>query len=102
MQLLDSVRSSNGALLRADVAFVAHDVPALGYAVYRLLPLRTPAAAAKILTDQFRQELPADADARARALGRTIPEVVTIASLVEREAKADDERALMAGVYYNR
>ncbi len=62
----------------------------------------TPAAAAKILTDQFRKELPADAVPRARALGRTIPQVVTIASLVEREAKADDERALMAGVYYNR
>ena len=68
-----------------------------------LMPLDvTPAAAAKILTDQFRQELPSDAGARARALGRTIPEVVTIASLVEREAKSDDERALMAGVYYNR
>jgi UPF0755 protein len=68
-----------------------------------LMPLDvTPAGAAKIMTDQFRKELPADADARARVLGRTVPEVVTIASLVEREAKADDERALMAGVYYNR
>jgi UPF0755 protein len=62
----------------------------------------TPVAAAKVMTDQFRKELPDDADARARALGRSIPEIVTIASLVEREAKADDERALMAGVYYNR
>jgi UPF0755 protein len=62
----------------------------------------TPAAAAKLMTDQFRSELPPDAQTRARTLGRTIPEVVTIASLVEREAKADDERPLMAGVYYNR
>ncbi len=62
----------------------------------------TPPAAAKLLTDQFRKELPPDAGTRAKALGRTIPEVVTIASLVEREAKADDERPLMAGVYYNR
>src|SRR5450432_2485559 len=62
----------------------------------------TPQAAVKILTAQFRKELPADAQARAKALGRTLPEVVTLASLVEREAKADDERALMAGVYYNR
>ena len=68
-----------------------------------LMPLDlTPAAAAKLMTDEFRKELPPDADARARALGRTIPEIVTLASLVEREAKADDERALMAGVYYNR
>jgi UPF0755 protein len=68
-----------------------------------LIPIDiTPARAAKLMTDQFRQELPPDADARARALGCTIPQVVTIASLVEREAQADDERALMAGVYYNR
>jgi UPF0755 protein len=32
----------------------------------------------------------------------SVPQVVTLASLIEREAKADDERALMAGVYYNR
>jgi UPF0755 protein len=62
----------------------------------------TPLAATKIFTTQFRKELPAGAESRARALGRTVPEVVTLASLVEREAKADDERALMAGVYYNR
>jgi UPF0755 protein len=68
-----------------------------------LMPVNvTPSGAAKIMTDQFRKELPPDADERARALGRTVPELVTIASLVEREAKADDERALMAGVYYNR
>ncbi len=68
-----------------------------------LLPLSlSPDAAAKLLTSQFRTELPPDAAARAKALGFTVPQVVTIASLVEREAKADDERALMAGVYYNR
>jgi UPF0755 protein len=61
-----------------------------------------PADIAKILTDQFRRELPADAAARAKVLGLTVPQVVTLASLIEREAKADDERPLMAGVYYNR
>lgn len=55
-----------------------------------------------ILTSQFRKELPPDAAQKARARGLTVPEVVTLASLIEREAKSDDERALMAGVYYNR
>jgi UPF0755 protein len=68
-----------------------------------LLPIDlTPQLAVKVMTDEFRKELPADAEARARALGLTVAQVVTIASLVEREAKASDERALMAGVYYNR
>lgn len=62
----------------------------------------TPAQIAKILTDQFEAELPPDARGLAASHGLTLPQVVTLASLVEREAKADDERPLMAGVYYNR
>jgi UPF0755 protein len=62
----------------------------------------TPREIAAQLTGQFRAELPPDAAALARHLHLTVAQVVTVASLVEREAKADDERALMAGVYYNR
>jgi len=62
----------------------------------------TPERVARILTDQFFRELPPDAVAKAHALGLTVPQVITLASLIEREAQADDERALMAGVYYNR
>jgi UPF0755 protein len=68
-----------------------------------LIPVNAPPrAVAKVLTDQFFVELPPDAAARARRLGVTVVDAVTIASLIEREAKADDERRLMAGVYYNR
>lgn len=38
----------------------------------------------------------------AESLGRSQHEIVTIASLLEREAKADDEFARIAGVIYNR
>ena len=34
--------------------------------------------------------------------GYTFYQVMTVASIVEREAAVDDERALIAGVYYNR
>jgi UPF0755 protein len=61
-----------------------------------------PDQVADMLVAQFRTELPPDAQAKAKALGLTIPQVITLASLIEREAKADDERALIAGVYYNR
>lgn len=37
-QILEAVRSETGDLLQAEVAFVARDLPALGYAVYRVLP----------------------------------------------------------------
>jgi len=62
----------------------------------------TTAEIAKMFTDQFVAELPPDSRSQARRLGFSIPQIVTLASLVEREAKADDERPLMAGVYYNR
>ena len=68
-----------------------------------LVPVGADAARiAHILTDQFFRELPANAASKARALGLDVPQVITVASLIEREAKADDERPLMAGVYYNR
>jgi UPF0755 protein len=62
----------------------------------------TPAQIARQLTDTFRTQLPPDASARARHLGVSVIDAVTLASLIEREAQADDERALMAGIYYNR
>ncbi len=68
-----------------------------------LFPLQaSPATLARIMTDRFRSELPRDAAASAKRLGYAIPQIVTLASLIEREAKADSERPLMAGVYYNR
>lgn len=38
----------------------------------------------------------------ANELGRSMHDIVTVASLVEREAQRDDERARIAGVIYNR
>ena len=61
-----------------------------------------PERVANLLVAEFRRELPRDAAARAKALGRTVPEIVTIASLVEREGKADEDRPLIASVIYNR
>lgn len=43
-----------------------------------------------------------DYAAQAERNGITLHEAVTIASLVEREARADEERPLIAGVIYNR
>lgn len=62
----------------------------------------SPKTVEDILVAQFRKELPRDAQQKAHAHGLTLPQAVTLASLIEREAKADDERPLMAGVYYNR
>lgn len=48
----------------------------------------------EIYTDDYRQ--------RAQELGLSTLEVVTMASIVEKEAKLDEERKIIAAVFYNR
>ncbi len=68
-----------------------------------LVPLgAAPSQAAGMLTSQFLRELPADAARRSRALRVSVPQAVTVASLVEREAKSDEDRPKIAAVIYNR
>jgi len=67
------------------------------------IPKRTSADdVADLMTRQFQTELPRDYIAAARRLRLTVPQVVTIASMIEREAKVDVERPLIASVIYNR
>ena len=51
VQLLAAERAGHGALIRAKVAFVARDIPPLGYAVYRLIPRKPGMGALASRTD---------------------------------------------------
>ncbi len=55
-----------------------------------------------LMLRRFSQELTPQLRQRATELNLTIPELVTVASLVEREAKLAKDRPLIAGVIYNR
>ncbi len=54
------------------------------------------------LVRAFVRSLPESFEERARALGRTPLEAVTLASLVEKETGVASERALVSAVYHNR
>jgi UPF0755 protein len=54
------------------------------------------------LVSSFRRSLPDRFQERARTLGRTPLEAVTLASLVEKETAVAAERALVSAVYQNR
>ena len=66
-------------------------------------PLHTkPAEVIKRMVEQFKKTWQPEWNERARFLGRTPREIVTIASLIETESKFDAERAVVASVIYNR
>ncbi|HSL34620.1 MAG TPA: endolytic transglycosylase MltG [Candidatus Limnocylindrales bacterium] len=70
-------------------------------ATYRVLPDTTGEELVRLMLDRFhtaiegRMEVPAERE-------MSFYQVLTLASLVEREAILDEERALIAGVYQNR
>jgi UPF0755 protein len=61
-----------------------------------------PPEVIKKMVEQFRKIWKPEWSDKAKSLGRTPQEIVTIASLIETESKVDAERAVVASVIYNR
>lgn len=69
---------------------------------YRITPGMTEEAILQMLVANFDKKLTADMRERAKMLKLSLHQVVTLASLVEKEAKLDKERPVIAGVFFNR
>lgn len=81
------------------------DTPLEGYlfpATYELLPQNSAQNVVNEMLKAFANVYTADLRARAAELGMTTDQVVTFASIIERETNSDTERAKVAGVFYNR
>lgn len=96
-------------VLLNDVSLIADFDPAAknleGYLypdTYSLPREYTPKQVVKALVDRFKKEWKPEFTEKARALGRTPKEIVTIASLIETESKVEEERPVVASVIYNR
>jgi UPF0755 protein len=69
---------------------------------YRVDPGIDARELARVMVAQFRQEFGPAWRARADSLERSVHEIVTLASIVEEEARVPEERKTIAGVYWNR
>lgn len=69
---------------------------------YDFPPDTKPAELIAIMVKRFRKEWKPDWAERAKAMDLSPREVVTIASLIETEAKLSEDRPLIASVIYNR
>ena len=100
----DEFRQAAGnAKLIADLDPAARDLEGYLFPETYSLPRDTPAS---VVVEQmvagFKTALTDDLQAAAKEQGLTIRELVTLASLVEKETGAGDERPLVAAVYRNR
>jgi len=69
---------------------------------YRFLENSTERTVLRRMVREFRSRIKPEWEARALELGRNWVELITLASLVEKETALPAERPLVASVYYNR
>ncbi len=69
---------------------------------YRLPARAAPADLIQRMLDNFGRRVTANIEQTAAQKGRSLEQVINMASIVEREARRADERPLIASVYWNR
>lgn len=69
---------------------------------YEFSPETTPAELVEIMVKRFRDVWEPDWTNRATGMSMSVRQIVTTASIIETEAKLDDERPIVASVIYNR
>ena len=99
----DFQKAAGNAQLIADLDPAAPDLEGYLFPETYSLPRRTPAG--DVITQMvtgFRNALSLETQTAAKAAGLSMRELVTLASLVEKETGAANERPLVAAVYRNR
>ena len=69
---------------------------------YEFSPETTPAELIEMMVKRFRDVWQPQWTDRARILNMSVRQIVTTASIIETEAKLDEERPIVASVIYNR
>jgi len=69
---------------------------------YYIYPEDTEEDIIKMMLDEFDRHFPEEYYNRAKELNMSVDDIVKLASVIERETDAPEERAKVAGVFYNR
>jgi UPF0755 protein len=99
------VAATRDPALRARLGVPRNDRTVEGYLfpeTYRVVFGASPEQLVAQMSQQFQAQWDTAWDARARQLGLSRHQVITLASIVEAEARRHSERQVIAGVYYNR
>jgi UPF0755 protein len=99
----DFARAASDPAPIRDIDPAAADLEGYLFPETYTIPRSTPAAQlVASMVERFRASFPEELQRRAREQGLTVREVVTLASLVEKETARADERPLVSAVYRNR
>lgn len=99
----DFVAAATNPTAVADLDPEASDLEGYLYPETYAIPRGTPASKlTSMMIERFRAAYTEELQAQARAQGLTTRQVITLASLVEKETAQDSERPLVAAVYRNR
>lgn len=71
-------------------------------ATYKFKKGTLPDDIIKAMLDAFSKTFGADFETKAKTLGKSVHEIITIASLIEKEAKTDEQRPMVSSILYNR
>jgi UPF0755 protein len=69
---------------------------------YKLTWGISPEKVVRIMVEQFQRIFSDSLLKRAKEINFSVPEAITLASLIEAEAKEENERAIISAVYHNR
>ncbi|HMK44782.1 MAG TPA: endolytic transglycosylase MltG [Dissulfurispiraceae bacterium] len=69
---------------------------------YRFSKGTLPNTVLRIMVQKLREEYNSDLQERTKQMGWSENEILTLASIIEKEAVIDKERAIISGVYHNR
>ncbi|EKC55183.1 Aminodeoxychorismate lyase, partial [human gut metagenome] len=71
-------------------------------ATYTFKKNSDPTAVIDKLVETFQSRFTDDMKAKAASMGRSVHEVLTVASIIEKEAYTPEQRTLISSVLYNR